>query len=243
MKAIYKCFALALPVCVLVTPAAGALMPAEPPQTSAAGLIPDRTRFAAGVSVIGFEPKEEFRQNIGNGVGVSGTVQYYLDREGWGNIRFDPSWLRYGNETERLGGRVELEVTTTHQIIGLSFGPELAVPRGPIRPYINTAFSGLLFLTTSSVRGTDRNDQAIAESTNHSDWTKAWVVGSGVRIPLGGRDSGFAADVGVRYHKGSEASYLREGSIQDNPDGTVTITPLISETPFMMYTFGIRYHF
>ena len=134
MKAIYKCFALALPVCVLVTPAAGAPIPAEPPQTSAAGLIPDRTRFAAGVSVIGFEPKEEFRQNIGNGVGVSGTVQYYLDREGWGNIRFDPSWLRYGNETDRLGGRVELEVTTTHQIIGLSFGPELAVPRGPIRP-------------------------------------------------------------------------------------------------------------
>ena len=178
MKARYKCFTLALLVYVVMTPATGAPMLAEPPQTSAAGLIPDRTRFAAGVSIIGSEPKEEFRQNIGNGVGVSGTVQYSLDREGWGNIRFDPSWLRYGNETKRLGGRVELEVTTTHQIIGLSFGPELAVPRGPIRPYINTAFSGLLFLTTSSVRGTDRNDQAIADSTNHSDWTKAWVVGS-----------------------------------------------------------------
>ena len=68
-------------------------------------------------------------------------------------------------------------------------------------------------------------------------------MGTGLKIPLGGRESNFALDLGVRYHSGSEASYLREGSIQDNPDGSITITPLISETPFMMYSFGFQYRF
>ena len=82
-----------------------------------------------------------------------------------------------------------------------------------------------------------------AGTTNHSNWTQAWVVGAGLKVPLGGRESNFALDLGVRYHSGSEASYLREGSIQDNPDGSITISPLISETPFIMYSFGVRNRF
>ncbi len=66
--------------------------------------------------------------------------------------------------------------------------------------------------------------------TNHRDWTRAGVFGTGVKVPLGGRDSNFNSDFGVRYHNGSEASYLREGSVRDNPDGSITITPLTNET-------------
>ena len=165
------------------------------------------------------------------------------------NLRFDPSWLRYGHESKRVpfsrtvGGRIEVDVTTTNQIVGLSFGPELTLPKGPVRPYLNAAFSGLLFWTTSSVRGIDSDDEEIARMTNHRDWTRAWVFGTGVKVPLGGRDSNFKLDFGVRYHNGSEASYLREGSIRDNPDGSITITPLTNETPFLMYSVGFNYRF
>ena len=108
--------------------------------------------------------------------------------------------------------------------MGLAFGPGAdAGQRPPVRPYLNAAFSGLLFITTSSVEGVGDDDEEIAGTTNHSDWTRAWVVGTGLKIPLGGRESNFALDLGVRYHSGSEASYLREGSIQDNPDGSITI--------------------
>jgi hypothetical protein len=33
-------------------------------------------------------------------------------------------------------------------------------------------------------------------------------------------------------------SYLREGSIVDNPDGSTTIVPFFSRTPFLMYAVG-----
>ena len=207
------------------------------------------TRFAAGFSFIVSQPKEEFRRNVGNGIGIGGTLNYHLDRAGWVNLRFDPSWLRYGHESKRVpfsrtvGGRIEVDVTTTNQIVGLSFGPELTLPKGPVRPYLNAAFSGLLFWTTSSVRGIDSNDEEIARMRNHRDWTRAWVFGTGVKVPLGGRDSNFNLDFGVRYHNGSETSYLREGSIRDNPDGSITITSLTNETPFLMYSVGFNYRF
>ncbi len=221
---------------------------ANPPQ-AADSREDTRTPFAVGISFIVSQPKEEFRRNVDNGIGIGGTLNYHMDRAGWINLRFDPSFIIYGHERKRVpfsrtvGGRVEVDVTTTNQILGLSFGPELTLPRGPVRPYVNAAFSGLLFWTTSSVRSTGLDDQEIARTTNHSDWTRAWVFGTGVKVPLGGRDSNFSLDLGVRYHNGSEASYLREGSIQDNPDGSVTITPLINETPFLLYSVGFNYRF
>ena len=234
-------------LCWSITPSQAQVFasPAQDPDSSEDALTP----FAAGVSFLVSQPKEEFRRNVGNGIGIGGTLNYYLDRAGWVSLRFDPSFLIYGRERKRVpfsrtvGGRIQVDVTTTNQILGLSFGPELAIPKGPVRPYVNAAFSGLLFFTTSSVRSTGFEDQEIARTTNHSDWTRAWVFGAGVKVPLGGRDSNFSLDLGVRYHNGSEASYLREGSIRDNPDGSVTITPLTNETPFLLYSVGIHYRF
>jgi len=204
------------------------------------------TRFTVGGRFELAEPKEEFRENVGNGVGAGAALLYHLDRPGWISLGFDASWLQYGHETKRVpfsqtvGGRILVDVNTTNSIAGFSFGPEFAVPRGFVRPYVNAAISGLLFRTASSVEGI-RTNEDIAATTNASDWTRAWVFGGGVRIPVTGRDSRFALDFGVRYHRGGQASYLREGSIQDNPDGSITITPLVSRTPFMVYAIGFRY--
>ena len=246
LRIIHCILVLVLVACCWSVPTSGAQVLVNPSQASDSSAP---TRFAAGVSFIVSQPKEEFRRNVGNGIGIGGTINYHLDPAGWVNLRFDPSWLRYGHETKRVpfsrtvGGRIEVDVTTTHQIVGLSFGPELTLPRGPVRPYLNAAFSGLLFWTTSSVRGIGSDDEELARMTNHRDWTRAWVLGTGVKVPLGGRDSSFSLDFGVRYYNGSEASYLREGSIRDNPDGSITITPLINETPFLMYSVGFNYRF
>src|SRR5690606_4567803 len=101
-------------------------------------------------------------------------------------------------------------------------------PYGWVRPYVNAGFSGLYFSTRSSVEGVRTSDEPIAGTTNYSDWTSAWVGGAGLRIPLGGLDSLVDLDLGVRYHRGGQASYLREGSIIDNPDGSITILPFNS---------------
>ena len=48
-------------------------------------------------------------------------------------------------------------------------------------------------------------------------------------------------DFGVRYHHGGVATYLREGSIQDLPDGSILIRLLSSRTPTMIYIIGIQF--
>jgi len=65
-------------------------------------------------------------------------------------------------------------------------------------------------------------------------------VGGGLRIPLGGEDSPLDLDLGLRYHRGGEAYYLREGSIIDNPDGSITFDPLRSRTAFLVYAIGVQ---
>ena len=93
---------LVLVVLVLVVfcwnvPTSEAQVFANPPQAPDSN---EPTRFAAGISFIVSQPKEEFRRNVGNGIGIGGTLNYHLDRAGWVNLRFDPSWLRYGHESK-----------------------------------------------------------------------------------------------------------------------------------------------
>lgn len=205
------------------------------------------TRFGVGIGFILSEPKEEFDDNVDLGYGVGAGFNYNIDRAGWLSLRFDSSWLRYGHETKRVpfsqtvGGRILVDVSTSNTIVGVGVGPELAVPRGPVRPYIHAGISGVLFRTVSSVSGIRSTNEPIASTTNLSDWTRAWVVGSGLRVPLGGRDYRVELDLGWHYHRGGEARYLRKGSIIDNPDGSISINPLRSRTPFMVYSFGIRF--
>lgn len=204
-----------------------------------------RTRFTVGGSFAISEPKEEFRLNVGNGYGGGGSVMYHILRSGLLSLRFDGSGVVYGKETKRVpfsetvGARVLVDVTTTNWIADLSMGPELALPSGWARPYAGVAYSHLFFRTTSTVEGTRSSDQPIASTTNFKDGTGAWVYSGGLRIPFG-RTSPVSLDVGLRYHRGGTASYLREGSILDNPDGSITITPLSSRTPFLVYSFGVQ---
>ena len=203
------------------------------------------TRFTVGGAPMLSEPKEQFGSNVGRGFGGGGMLLYHVDRSGLFSLRFDASGFSYGHEEKRVpfsetvGGRVLVDVWTTNWAAAFGFGPELAVPKGPVRPYLNTAFTGLLFRTTSSVGGAD--DGSVISSTNYSDATRAWVIGSGVAIPLSGKLSNLSLDLGVRYHRGGQASYLREGSIQDNPNGSITITSLNSRTPYLSYLIGVRF--
>jgi hypothetical protein len=205
------------------------------------------TRFTVGIAPMLSQPRNEFRSNIGNGFGGAGSILYRLDRQGIFSLRFDPSWVEYGHEKKRVplsetvGGKILLDVKTTNSIASFSFGPEVALPRGPVRPYLSAAYSRLLFRTNTSVNGNGASEQPIAKTTNYSDGTGAWVFGGGIGIPLGGSDSHLSLDLGVRYHRGGQVSYLREGSIRDNPDGSISITPLTSRTPYMTYVIGVRF--
>jgi hypothetical protein len=210
-------------------------------------LGPTETRFTVGGSFIVSQPKEGFAQAIGNGYGGGGGVIYNLTRSGLLSVRFDVSGVQYGHETktvplsETIGSRILVDVNTSNSVTAITWGPELAKPKGRVRPYINFGYSALFFRTTSTLEDVDSSDGDAFHTTNFKDSTRAWVYGGGLRIQLGGRTSPVTLDTGVRYYRGGTVSYLREGSIQDNPDGTITMTPLTSKTPFLAYTIGVKF--
>jgi hypothetical protein len=204
------------------------------------------TRFNIDGSFMISQPKEAFRQNIGTGYGGTGGLIYNLKSSGLVGLRFDFSHVQYGHEEKRvplsetIGPRVLVDVHTGNTISALTLAPELAKPTGFLRPYVNVGYSRLFFRTTSSVSSED-SEGGDFSTTNHKDGAGAWVYGGGVRVRLGRKDSPVTLDTGLRYFRGGSASYLREGSIQDNADGSITITPLTSRTPFMIYTIGVKF--
>jgi len=205
------------------------------------------TRFNFSASVIQSRPQGEFRANAGNALGGAGTFLYHLDHDGWVSVRFDAAWMQYGKEKKRVplsetvGARVLVDVVTSNQMGAFGIGPEFAVPRGPIRPYVNAAFSGVVFRTYSSAGGTNSDGEAFAVTKNHGDSTSAWTYGGGVRIPVYEKTVGINLDFGFRYYDGGTTTYLNEGSIVDHPNGSITITPFQTRTPFAVYTVRVKF--
>src|SRR6185436_14359679 len=113
------------------------------------------TRFTITGSPILSQPTGDFARNIGNGIGGGAGVLYHLNRSGLFSVRFDVSGVEYGRETKEVPfsdqiARVRVDETTTNSIIALGIGPEIALPKGPVRPYLNAGFGGLFLRTTSS---------------------------------------------------------------------------------------------
>ena len=46
-------------------------------------------------------------------------------------------------------------------------------------------------------------------------------------------------NLGARYHENGRVEYLTKGDIVDNPDGSVTMYPVLSEANLMSYHFGV----
>jgi len=206
------------------------------------------TRFTITGAPILSKPRGEFARNIGDAFGGFGGVLYHVDRTGIASLRFDISGVPYGEEKKRvpisptIGERVLVDLTTSNWIAAFSLGPELAVPRGAVRPYINSGFSELLFRTTSSVAGTG-SSESFAGTTNYKDSTSGWFLGGGARIPVGVRNlpDALRIDLGVRYTRAGTVSYLRPGSIQDSPDGSISFSPLTSSAPQLVYSIGVSF--
>lgn len=204
-------------------------------------------RIGGGAALTIAVPQGEFADFVGAGFGVMGDLTFALDGEGWLGIRLDGGYLNYGRETERAPlsptvGRVNVDVTTGNNIILAALGPQLTLPHGPFRPYVN-AIGGLsYFFTESSVKGT-ANVGTFARTTNFSDLTYALGVGGGVYIPLGGGVSPVLLDLGLQYRTHGRTRYLREGSIRDDGTGGISFTPIESDTDLLLIRLGLSFGF
>jgi hypothetical protein len=204
------------------------------------GSVP--SRFSFGGDVVISQPKGEFANNVPTGYGFDLTGMFRIDPRGYLNIRADLGGVQYGRETQRVNfpntGRVSLDVETDNRIGFGAIGAQLQIPDGWFRPYANAAFAPTYFWTESSISATD-DSYDFASTTNQDDWSHAWVFGGGLMIPFG--KSLGALNLGAKYFYGGEATYLREGDITDNPDGSITISPRRSKTDLVLWQVGVSF--
>jgi opacity protein-like surface antigen len=182
----------------------------------------------------------EFSDYVRHGGGMSGFAALPLGAGSPLALRADAGVLIYGSERQRmcLGNcRIQVDVTTTNTILYLNAGPQLIVPAGRVRPYINTAVGLAAFSTGSQVEGSSGSQEPFASTTHQNDVTFQWLAGAGVVVPF--RPGGVGLDVSVRYHGNGQVEYLTKGDIQDNPDGSITITPRRSQANLLTFRIGI----
>jgi hypothetical protein len=138
--------------------------------------------FLPGLQVVYARPVGEFRDYVKHGGGLNLNIVWPVAVASPVALRADGGFLVYGSERTRVcfsstvGCRVELDLTTTNSIAYLNAGPQLMLPEGVVRPYVNAAVGFAYFGTTSQVEGTGGGSEAIANTTNFDDITLAWAL-------------------------------------------------------------------
>lgn len=203
-------------------------------------------RAHVGINFIAGDPVGEFDQFVGAGFGGNFFGRLPLDPRGILSFRADLGLLVYGHESSRVcfdgvGCRVEADLNTFNNIFFGGFGPEISLPFPGIRPYAH-AFWGFSYFTTVSSLDDGWDDHGSDYDTeNYGDGTFSWGFGGGIEMALSGGRTPVALNMGFRYHENGRVSYLTEGDIVDNPDGSITLYPVHSEGNLVTYHVGVSF--
>lgn len=203
-------------------------------------------RGAVGASFTYGRPVGDFLTYVDQGLGFDAFFRWNADRQGVLSFKLDGGLLIYGRETFRvplsstLGGRILVDLTTSNNIVWMGFGPQLTLPTGALRPYANAGVGFSYFFTESSVEGSNDDFDPFANTTNYSDATFRYGLGWGLLLPFQTRNSEWAIDLGATYHGNGQVRYLREGGIQDLPDGSIVLYPIQSDANLLTYRLGFQ---
>lgn len=202
-----------------------------------------RPKAHVGVNFIVGEPVGEFEDFVGSGFGADFFGRLPLDRQGFLSMRADLGFLIYGYESKRvcfqgIGCRIQARLETTNNIFFGGIGPELAIPMERARPYVHAFMGFSYFNTSSSLEDLDGFDSQF-DTENFGDGTVSWGLGGGIEMNLKGGRTPIDLNLGFRYHENGRVKYLTEGDIVDNPDGSITMYPVVSDANLMTYHLGI----
>jgi hypothetical protein len=200
-------------------------------------------------------PQNEFRDKVDEvGYGVSGHFGYFIGKTPI-MIGADFGYLNYGSEKRREPFSdtipdVTVDVRTTNNILMLHGLVRVQQQEGPVRPYFEGLW-GFKYLFTRTSVSDDSFGDPIASTTNFDDLVSSWGMGAGVDVRLWKhrqpRARGGVFDISLnlsaKYLWGSEAEYLKKGSIRRDPAGGVTYLLLRSRTDMLIPQAGIRLRF
>jgi len=192
-------------------------------------------------------PVGEFRSYVDLAGGFGGYWLTHFDRSRVLGLRVEASWMLYGYESYTVPfgpyvGRVLIDVNTSNMIAAAGIGPQLAMNWGRLRPYVYGTVGFSYFATVSSLEGS-ANTEPFASTTNFDDFTFATAAGAGTLVRLSHGRRPVYLDLSVERRFNGEASYLREGGIIENGDGSIAVAPIRSDTDLMSYRVGVAIAF
>ena len=203
-------------------------------------------RMHAGLAVSVAQPIGEFSDYVGAGGGLHGFFRVGLDPRGIVSLRLNAGFLQYGNETKRVclsstvGCRIQVDLTTSNNIILFGVGPELAIPVGRVRLYGNATAGLGYFSTDSSVEGATGDQQPFASTNNYGDGGFSWTGGGGIEVRVAQpKGVPISIDFGLSRQGNGSREYLTEGDITDRPDGSIVLDVKRSEADFILWRLGV----
>jgi hypothetical protein len=174
-------------------------------------------------------PLGEFAEYLDRGFGLMVGAAVPLRPTSPLSLGIDTSAINYGRETREVrlsstvGCRVRVDLTTTDYILYVGFVPQLAVPQGPVQPYVHLFAGSAFFGTYSSLSGRDHHGSV--QTLSQHDLAFAGCGGGGLRLDLPFGAAPVQLNLGARYHHPGRVEYLREGDTTDLPDGSVALDP------------------
>lgn len=177
---------------------------------------------SAGLNFALAFPTGEFKENVDRvGFGISGQFLLINPKPGQPfGIGLNAGFINYGNESRREPFSytipdVFVDVERSNNLVNLHLLFQIASYKGRIRPYLEGLFGGSYLFTETSIKSQDYSE--VASSTNLEDFAWSSGGGAGIMIQITNEDeqgTSIFLDIKGRYLMGTEAEYLKEGSIE-----------------------------
>ncbi|MGE5682545.1 MAG: hypothetical protein ACM34K_16890 [Bacillota bacterium] len=216
----------------------------------------------AGVNfMLGF-PQGEFKQNVDRkGYGIAGHFMFWdVSPSIPFSLGINAGFMTYGNEsrTEPFSMTipdVKVNVDRTNNIVNFHLLLQVMPPLGAVRPYMEGLLGGAYLYTSTEIKSQGGALQDVASSTNFSDWAWSYGGGGGLMFKVFENDkidtepsngepkvSSVWIDLKARYLLGTQAEYLKEGSVKIQ--GTnVTYQSQKSKTDILTAHIGVVVYF
>jgi opacity protein-like surface antigen len=201
-----------------------------------------RSRFSGAATFLNTQPLGELATGPGYGIGLS--VAWAPEPTQRVRLRADLRVAGYGHETRRaclsetVGCLIEADINTVYSTVYVGAGPELAFPVLGSTLIFDATAGYAVFSVDSSIEGRD-SDGSVLNTNNFRDGLFAWSAGGELRVPV---SSQVAIALGARYQRNGRASYVPEGGIARNPDGSVAIESMTTEANQVALTLGVALH-
>jgi hypothetical protein len=207
-------------------------------------------RFAGGLRLALIAPVGDFGDGVDFGIGAEAHAVFHLVPSGLFSVRADLGILNYGTATDEIclaqpvGCRFDIDLTTTNNIAHGYLGPQVALPLGPVRPYLNAGAGFSYFFTETAVEGgfddgTDDVDEDDDGSGDFDDFGFGWVAGGGIAVPLRIRGTTLSVDLGARFHFNDDVEYLIEDDVRPELPGGFDFDPRRGDANFLGFLLGV----